>query len=230
MLVFIDEAGDTGRKIKDGSSRYFIVSLVLFSENEDAITCDQRINLLRRELNLPVDYEFHFSLNSHNIREKFLTAIQPYRFIYFTVVIDKDPKKLWGPGFTTKESFYKYACQMVFTHALPYLENATVILDRSGSPDFRNRLAKYLRNKLNSENHKRIKKLKQQRSSSNNLLQLADYVTGIINRKSQDKKDWADYYKYIADKEGWVQIWPKDGQNKNTASYPTGDAPINGTI
>ncbi|TAN33006.1 DUF3800 domain-containing protein [Patescibacteria group bacterium] len=209
MLVFIDEAGDTGRKTESGSSRYFIISLVIFDDNEDALSCDQRINLLRKELDLPSDFEFHFSFNSDKIKERFLSAIQPYRFIYFAVVIDKDPNKLWGPGFITKESFYKYACQMVFNNALPHLNNATVILDKSGSPDFRSRLAKYLRVRLNTNGKKVIKKLKQQRSKSNNLLQVADYITGVVSRKVQNKKDWTNYYKYVADKEIWVQRWPK---------------------
>lgn len=209
MLVFIDEAGDTGRKIKKGSSRFFIISLVLFEKRKEAITCDQRINLLRRELKLPADFEFHFAHNSKRIRMDFLKAIQPYYFVYFSVVIDKNPEKLWGPGFLTKESFYQYACQMVFTNAMPYLNEAIVILDKSGNPDFRNRLAKYLRRRLNKNDRKIIKKIKQQRSSSNNLLQLADYISGIINRKVQNKKVQLDYYKFIVAKEIWTQIWPK---------------------
>ncbi|MBU2572698.1 MAG: DUF3800 domain-containing protein [Elusimicrobia bacterium] len=209
MLVFIDESGDTGRKIELGSSRYFIISLAAFEVHEDAVDCDQRIGLLRKELKLPDNYEFHFSVNSHNVRLAFLHAIQPYKFMYFSVAIDKSPEKLWGPGFQTKESFYKYACQMAFTNALPYLDSATVVLDQSGSPDFRNRLSKYLKNRINAAGDKRILKIKQQRSSSNNLLQLADYISGIINRKMQGKKDWPDYYRFINDKEMWVQSWPK---------------------
>ncbi|HAF95997.1 MAG: hypothetical protein A2X34_02220 [Elusimicrobia bacterium GWC2_51_8] len=209
MLVFIDESGDTGRKLDSGSSRYFIVSLVLFEEHDDAVNCDQRINLLRKELKLPDNYEFHFAENSHRIRLTFLNAIQPYKFLYFSVAIDKSPEKLWGPGFQTKESFYKYACQMVFTNALPYLKNATVVLDQSGSPDFRSRLSTYLKNKLNTDADRTISKIKQQRSSSNNLLQLADYVSGVVNRKIQGKKDWSEYYRFLNDKEIWVQVWPK---------------------
>lgn len=208
MLVFIDEAGDTGRKIEKGSSRFFIISLVLFEDHEEAITCDQRISFLRRELKSPENFEFHFARNSKRIRLEFLKAIQPYHFVYFSVVIDKSPRKLWGPGFMTKEPFYKYACQMVFTNAKPYLDNAIVVLDKSGSPDFRNSLAKYLRKRLHKEDKKLIKKIKQQRSSSNNLLQLADYISGVINRKVQNKKDWQDYYQFIASKERGVQIWP----------------------
>lgn len=209
MLVFIDEAGDTGRKITRGSSRFFLISLVLFEDHEEAFACDQRIDLLRRELKLSEKFEFHFSHNSEKVRIEFLKAIQPYQFVYFSIVIDKNPQKLWGPGFSTKESFYKYACQMVFTNAAPYLNKAIIILDKSGSPDFRNRLAKYLRTKLNNSGKIIIRKIKQQKSSSNNLLQLADYISGVINRKVQNKEDWQDYYKFISPKEIWVQIWPK---------------------
>lgn len=209
MLVFIDEAGDTGRKIESGSSRFFVISLILFDDHDEAIACDQRINLLRRELKVHDNFEFHFSHNSKRVKINFLKAIQPYRFVYFSVIIDKEPRKLWGNGFLSKESFYKYACQMVFTNAAPYLDKAIVILDKTGNPDFRERLAKYLRNKLNSNDRRVIRKIKQQRSSSNNLLQLADYISGITSRKAQGKTDWKDYYKFIAAKEIWVQYWPK---------------------
>jgi len=209
MLVFIDESGDTGRKVELGSSRYFIISLALFEEHEEAINCDQRIGLLRKELKISDNFEFHFADNSHRIRLAFLGAIQPYKFLYFAVAIDKSPEKLWGPGFQTKESFYRYACQMVFSNAMPYLKNAIVVLDQSGSPDFRNRLAKYLNVRVNEPGDKKIRKIKQQRSSSNNLLQVADYISGVINRKIQGKKDWPEYYRFINDKEMWVQLWPK---------------------
>ncbi len=208
MLVFIDESGDTGLKIQKGSSRYFVVGLLVFDDYDVANACDQRIGLLRKELNKPADFEFHFQNNSQKVREGFLKAINPYQFMYFGVVIDKSPKKSWGEGFKTKESFYKYACQMVFTNAKPYLEKAIVVLDRTGSPVFRSSLAKYLKSKMNIEK-KTIKKIKQQKSHSNNLLQLADYISGIINRKYQKKKDWREYYKYMEAKEVWVQKWPK---------------------
>ncbi|MFA4830565.1 MAG: DUF3800 domain-containing protein [Patescibacteria group bacterium] len=209
MLVFIDESGDTGRKVGEGSSQFFIISMILFQDNEIAGDCDKRVALLRKELGYPANFEFHFTHNSRRVRQAFLQAIRPYHFTYFSVVINKDPSKLYGPGFSVKESFYKYACQMTFTNALPYLDNAIVVLDRSGSPDFRKSLGKYLRSKLNNRDKRPIKKFKQQRSSANSLLQVADYVSGIINRKVQNKKDWSLYYQYISPKEIWVQIWPK---------------------
>ena len=36
MVVFIDEAGDSGMKNKPGSSKYFVISLVVFPDKEEA--------------------------------------------------------------------------------------------------------------------------------------------------------------------------------------------------
>ena len=208
MLAFLDESGDTGRKIEKGSSKFFVVSLVLFIDNEEALKCDQRIELLRNELNLPENYEFHFADNSKRVRQVFLEATSPYNFSVVAAVIDKDPKKLFGEGFYVKSSFYKYACHMVLTNALPYLDKATLIIGKSGSTTFQGALRKYLRNKLNDHERSKIKKIKPQHSHHNNLLQLADYCVGISNRKAQNKKDWKEYYKYVSAKIT-CQEWPK---------------------
>jgi len=94
MLIFVDESGDTGLKIEKGSSRYFIIALVLFEENEEAEACDERIKLLRRELHLPEYFEFKFSKLRKEQRIKFFEAVLPYSFFYFGIVIDKTPEKL----------------------------------------------------------------------------------------------------------------------------------------
>ena len=105
MLAFLDESGDTGRKTDSGSSQYFIVSLAIFLDNEEALACDQRISLLRTELGVAESYEFHFSNNSKRIRQAFLEAANRYTFTVITVVVDKDPTKLFGEGFNVKSSF-----------------------------------------------------------------------------------------------------------------------------
>lgn len=110
MLVFLDESGDPGRKIDRGSSLFFTVALVVFNDRDEATRCDERIRLLRSELNLPGSYEFHFSENSHRVRCAFLEAVAPYDFFYHAFVLNKDPDRLFGKGFDHKESLYKYVC------------------------------------------------------------------------------------------------------------------------
>lgn len=209
MLVFIDESGDSGLKIEQGSSRYFVVSMVVFEDNKEAEACDKRISLLGRELGYPEGFISHFKDNSHKIRMAFLQAVAPYDFFYFGFALNKDPQKLWGEGFKFKESLYKSACSYIFENAKPYLKEATVIIDKSGKKVFRSQLASYLKKKINNERNEIIKKVKMQPDRGNNLLQLADYVAGVINRYQQGKKFSDEYRRFIAHKEMYVQIWPK---------------------
>jgi hypothetical protein len=207
MLVFIDESGDSGLKIDKGSSKYFTVALVAFEDNEEATACDQRINLLKRELGWKENEEFHFNKNSNETRKTFLKAVLPYNFFYYGIIINKDPQKLWGEGFKNKESFYKYACGLVFNNAKEKLINAIVIMDKSGNSDFRNKLSKYLKTKANEGG---IKKVKMEDSHRNNLVQLSDYIAGAVNRSMQQhKRDCEEYRKIISSREIYVQIWPR---------------------
>ena len=206
MLVFIDESGDTGLKIEKGSSRYFVIALVSFEENEEAIACDQRIELLKRELKLSGDFEFKFSKLRKEQRIKFFEAVLPYSFFYFGIVINKDQDKLYGDGFKIKESFYKYACSLVFENAKPYLKEATIIIDGSGSRQFKQEFKAYLRKKVGTSI---IKKVKIQSSHTNNLIQLADMIAGAVYRSFTKKGDKDIYRKMLSAKEIYVQVWPK---------------------
>lgn len=209
MLVFIDESGDPGLKIEKGSSKFFTVALVIFEDKEEALACDQRIKLLKRELGWEENSEFHFKRNSDKARRALLKAVAPYNFFYYGIVINKDPKKLWGEGFRNKTSFYKYTCSLVFQNAKDKLTESIVVIDKSGSLNFRNQLAKYLRRRRDEEGKRLIKKIKMQRSKGNNLLQLADYIAGVINRWVQRKKYGEEYKKIISHREIYIQIWPK---------------------
>lgn len=209
MLVFIDESGDPGLKLDKGASKFFVVALVVFEDNDEAVACDQRIELLKRELGWTANSEFHFRNNSDKVRETFLKAVSPYNFFYYGIVLNKNPKKLWGEGFKDKMSFYKYASGLVFENAKERLMNANVVIDKSGSMDFRYQLASYLKRKMNTFD-KRICKVKMQRSDGNNLLQLADYIAGVVNRSvKNNKKKSDDFRKIISHREIFVQIWPK---------------------
>ncbi|MBI2167158.1 MAG: DUF3800 domain-containing protein [Candidatus Omnitrophica bacterium] len=209
MLVFIDESGDPGLKLSQGSSRFFSIALVIFEDPGEATACEKRLELLAHELGWEPNSEFHFKRNSDRIRKAFLKAAAPYDFFFYGIVINKDPAKLYGEGFRHKQSFYKYTCSLLFENAKERLENATVVIDESGSLDFKRQLATYLRRKINTSDRKHLRKVKMQRSSSNRLLQLADYIAGVINRKMQKKKDADTYHRLIAHRQIYVQVWPK---------------------
>jgi hypothetical protein len=209
MLVFLDESGDAGRKPGHGSSHFFVVSLVTFTDPEVAAACDERINLLRRELSLPKNFEFHFYRNSHKQRLAFLDAVAPYEFFSHAFALNKDPAKLYGAGYHFKGPLYKNVCGMVFENARPYLEDAKVTIDKSGDRAFRNQLASYLRKRINVGQSRHIRKLRMEDSRTNNLLQLADYVAGVVNRRVSGKADSEQYYRVLAPRMLNVRIWPE---------------------
>ena len=156
-------------------------------------------------------FEFHFAKNSKNVREQFLRAVTPHTFFYHVFALNKDPNKLYGPGFDVKESMYKFTARLTFENAKPYLDNARVVVDESGDRKFRDELAAYLRKRVrNTEGRRLIRGVKLQRSDSNNLLQLADYVASISNRVVLGKQDSIDLRnKYLATHELTAQVWPK---------------------
>ena len=205
MLVYVDESGDAGLKLAQGSSAYFVVALVVFEDEEDALAAEQRISLLRRELGLHPRFEFKFNKSRPEHRKSFLQAMAPYGFFYYGIIINKSG--LYGPGFKVKESFYKYATRLVFLNAREHLENARVYIDASGDRQFRREITTYLKKKINQEK-RHIKQVGFLDSGKHNLIQLADMVSGAIYRSYSGKADAESYIKLIRMREAGVQVWP----------------------
>ena len=208
MLIFIDESGDSGLKINAGSSRYFVVALVGFADRDEAIALDDRISLLRKEQRVPDDFEFHFNKLKPGYRIGFLEAVARYDFFYVAVVMDKT--NLSGRDIHLNESLYKYACGLIFEEAKPRLDNAIVVIDESGSKNFKSELKRYLVRRLKDETGKCfIKKVTTQDSRKHNLIQLADMIAGAVARSFSGKKDAREYRTLIAHREMNVEVWPK---------------------
>lgn len=208
MLVFVDESGDAGMKGKAGSSAFFVISAVIFEENEAADECDRKIEELRSEIFKGRQTEFHFNKMCDDFRDQFLQGVADQSFFYLSFVLNKS--KLYGPGFQYKETFYKYTARLLFENAKPYLRDAAVTVDRSGNREFRQQLEKYLKSKINTEG-RLIRKVKSESSHSNNLLQLADMVCGATARSfREDKSENINRFrKIIGHRELDVQLWPK---------------------
>ena len=210
MLVFVDESGDPGMRGRPNTSRYFVVTAVIFADNEQATACDRAIDALRVDLRLPEHREFHFSKNTPEVRCAFLNQVNDFDFRYVAFALDKDSTSLTGGGFKYKKSLYKLSVRYAFTHANDLLESAHVIFDRCGGRAFTGELKRYLKSRLNEGGKKRIRKVTSQRARTNNLIQMADIVCGAVARSLRsDKKDRNTYRTIIKMHEHAVQIWPK---------------------
>jgi hypothetical protein len=206
MLVFIDESGDRGLKFDRGSSLFFTCVAVVFADNFSADACDRTIDMLRRTLNKPAGFEFHFSHCSDAIRTAFLGAIINDTFRYAGFVVDK--KRLYGDRFYRPEQFYEFAVRLVCEQVRPLLNNAKIIIDKSGNREFRLQLAKALKAHMTDvEGNTGVKKIAMEGSHSNNLLQLADMVCGAVSR-SYTASDHR-FRTIIKKREKFVQLWPQ---------------------
>ncbi len=207
MLVFIDESGDPGRKIAQGSSRFFVLAVVIFDDDGEAARCAQAIERLADRLGRG-SAEFKFSRDSHRTRLAFIDVVKQFRFRYRVFVLNKDPHRLYGPGFNSKDSLYKWVCGTALKDVSAEWENATIVLDRSGEKTFQRQLKSYLRREVRSlHGPGRIKRVKANTSDSERLLQLADYTAGVVNRHEVGKKWGSEYFSRIRGR-GVVRRWP----------------------
>lgn len=87
MLIFMDESGDTGFKLGQGSSAYFVIMLVLVKDPPLAKAIREDLETLRGDLRW--HKEFHFSKTPDNVRESFLSITARHPLLFRAIVIPK---------------------------------------------------------------------------------------------------------------------------------------------
>lgn len=209
MLVLIDESGCPGMKLDEGgSSPFFTITMVVIEDHDEAQRIEEKMIALRHRLRLPDSFEFHFNKMCNEWRAEFLSAVAGKEWYYLAIVFNK--AKLTGQGFQYPDSFYKYACGLVFQKAKPYLRDAIAIIDGSGERKFRKQLSTYLKRRVNDKaSVPFIKKVKLQDSRENLLLQLADMVCGAVARYYNRPDEEGRFRNLISHREIQVQFWPK---------------------
>lgn len=207
----IDESGDCGFKFDRGSSRHFVITAIIFQDSFSAEAYDRNIDELRSRLKLAHNYEFHFRKCRDILKRKFLSQIASDEFRYHAFVIDK--QRLFSSRFLDSPSeFYSFAASIVCDNARPLLKDAKVIIDKNGDRDFRQRLARSVKQKLaDPYGVSLIKKVVMEHSHSNNLVQVADMVCGAIARKfNVQGKATDEFSNLIRNQMARIQFWPKE--------------------
>ena len=179
MLVFIDESGDPGFKIGEGSSAYFVISLVIFDDHLEAEKASVTIKELRRNLGLSDKYEFKFNTTKKEIIRNFIETVRKFKFCVRAMVVDK--KGIYHKRLRSdKESFYNYFIMQLLDKSKGRLFDAKLFFDSRGERVVRNELRSYLSKRLNNSENHIFSKFKFVDSKQNTLVQLADIVSGSI--------------------------------------------------
>lgn len=199
MLVFIDDSGDPGFKVGRGSTRVFVVALVIFDDDLDAEETSLKIKRLRRQISKYDDFEFKFNKCSKEIRCKFLRRVAASKFRVRAIVVPKS--KIYSPKLRdSNEYFYNHAIKLVLKHHGGTIKNAKIFLDGHGPKKQEQAFLSYLRREINPlfpEEDRVILKLKIVDSRKNPLIQLADMVAGAIYRSYNSEKNDSQLYRRI---------------------------------
>lgn len=196
MLIFLDESGDPGFKTERGSSKFFVIALIIFDDDLEALKTQVRIRELRRALKLHDAYEFSFNRCSQEFRLRFLQAVASCKFRYRAIVISKEG--VYSPELRrSKESFYNYAVKLVLKNNGGTIKNAKLRFDSHGERLLRRNLSAYLRREINTPSTRIFSDLKFRDSKADDLIQLADMVAGAIRRSFDDTKADAKEYRQV---------------------------------
>ena len=204
VLVFVDESGDAGREIERGASPLLVIAVVTFADRGEAAQCEQAIEGIARDLGRGPQ-EFKFSKDSHQTRLRFLDTVNPFKFRFHAFVLDK--RGPWPRDEDVSGSLYAWACGTALKDASGGWSDAIVVLDSMGDRRFQRELRRRLEREVAAlRGPGAIKRLNSRRSHSERLLQLADYVAGIVSRQRLGKK-WGDEYFANLERRGDVNLW-----------------------
>ena len=187
MYVFIDDSGDAGFKLENGSSQLFVIACCVFESAEHAEQTSNKVRQLRNELGWSSLSEFKFSKTKLELQKRFFSRLDPELFFIRSIVVDK--KMVHSESLKTDyESFYNYVIQLVLTNSGETIQRASVKIDGSASRDYRNAARKYLLAEVNKSEAQLLRKVSFVKSHTDLLIQVADMFAGCI-RRSNDASD-----------------------------------------
>ena len=182
---FLDESGEPGsaKNAKD----FLVISLVIFGSREEMIKSSKMVDDLRSKLNLAPSYEFHRSKNSAKIKDEFINLITKMDFKF--VAISTHKKRIKGAA-----NYALLARELATKIQQLFDGGIKIVMDSNPS------LYKELSKITKVPRNERTIFIKQAKSHSDNMLQMADYVVNISAQKLKARTHGEFYFRKIAKK------------------------------
>lgn len=195
QLIFIDDSGDPG--FKGATSNNFIMASAVFIDSIAATEVNKAISDFRQSLGWKEEAEFKFRKTNKQLVKQLLRIVCQYHFEVYAVYVDKSSYERMLPVFD-REKLYNWTVKELL-YIIP-MHEAFVKIDGRSSREHKLRVKSYLRHEINVGGHK-IKSIKTEDSTKDNLIQLADLIAGAINRSMQPcKTDAKDYLAILSEK------------------------------
>jgi len=197
MIVFIDESGDLGFKIEKGSSRYLVISMIIFGKEEDMSETISKISSYRKKMKYSSTYEFKFRKSNKKVIKGLLSIAKSCKFTIRTIVLKK--KGIKESKFLLKAKIYDYLLLALLDKYIKDRIEIKIRLDGSADREFTRKLKTYIR-KMGGV-YKQPFDFKIIDSKNDILIQLADVLVGSIRRSyTKEKNDSNSYKSIIKDK------------------------------
>ena len=207
MLGFLDESGDTGFRFDRNSSPYFVVAMVLVSE-EEAQNIGRTIEQLKADQRKP-SMEFHFAKTDDRTREKFFVAVGKHDFQVVASVCNKSRIQ------SLKDNhagllLASFAATLEHAREKGLLNACAIKYDEAGNNAFQRKLSSSLLAQVNGQEAGRyVKRCDPQKSTGNNLIQIVDMICGAIARPyNKPERESRDLLKLIKHRVDSVLEWP----------------------
>lgn len=208
QIAFIDEFGNNGFDFeKEGVSTTFIVTAIIVDhsklpEIEGAIEKIRKIEFQKSEMKSSGVGQ------NDGKRLRILKKLNHVDFHIFSCVVDK--KKLNGPGFAFKGSFYKFLHNIVDRELFRTFPNLMIVSDEHGSKEFREGFQKYILGKHQPDLFDQ-REFRITNSKSELCVQLADLISGTLARCFEENKlsdRRSEMMKVMQNKITFIHFWP----------------------
>lgn len=200
--IFIDDSGDPG--VKMGASNNFVMSAVVFSAAKDVEKADSEISKFRGMLGWRSESEFKFRKTRKEIILELLKLSRDFNYEIYSIFTDKEMLKNCLSRVGSREVYNTAIAELL--RMVPDADEVKVKIDGKTEKKYAKETRTYFRKIA------RAKKatVDYEDSRKNNLLQLADLVSGAVNRSlDRDKTDAGEYLAVIKKKitrleSGWT--------------------------
>ena len=194
MLVFIDDSGDSGFKLTQGSTRHFVIACCVFNSPESAKRVANDIRNFKLNIGWTHNSELKFSQTKKDINLSFIHQFCSKDFFVRAILVDKT---LIRSDFliNNHDHFYNYAISKVLSRSNGTITNAKIKIDGKGGREYKKAMGTYLRIQANSGDAAVINDVKFVDSKVDQLIQLADMVAGCVRRSFDESRSDSESFK-----------------------------------
>ena len=203
QLIFIDDSGDPGFKLKRGSSQLFVIACIIFDSPISAEYTAASLKMLKEQMGWKQEREFKFHRANDEQKRLFFTTVKKHDFKIRAIVVNKE--KIAEPNLKKSESFYSYVIQKVLDD-YKGMKMARISLDGSGNKNFRKKSTTKIRQTIN-KGSRRMTEFRLIDSKDSVLIQLADMAAGAIHAKYDKTKHLKhDYLRMLKNQIDEIQL------------------------